>query len=100
MPTEAVTSGNPTRRASGGYTDHLVDQQGRRRHRGSGAVCRDGSPVTGGKAASDPSQPIHITMEEMAERINVSPATLHAKAKVIRDSLDIRLMDPRFSTKG
>ncbi len=79
-------------------------------------VFQEGSPVTSGKAASwaagivasvgfvnflgDPSQPHHMTMDEMAEKIGVSPATLHNKAKVIRDSLDIRRMDPRFSTKG
>jgi hypothetical protein len=80
------------------------------------AVCQEGLPVTSGKAASwaagivasvgfvnflgDPSQPHHMTMDEMAEKIGVSSATLHAKAKVIRDSLGIRRMDPRFSTKG
>jgi hypothetical protein len=79
-------------------------------------ICREGAPVTSGKAASwaagivasvgfvnflgDPSQPFHMTTDEMAQRIGVSPATLHAKAKVIRDSLDIRRMDPRFSTKA
>jgi len=73
------------------------------------AVWQEGSPVTSGKAASwaaaivasvgfvnflgDPSQPHYMTMDEMAEKIGVSPATLHAKAKVIRDSLDIRRMD-------
>jgi hypothetical protein len=80
------------------------------------AVCREGLPVTGGKAASwaagvvasvgfvnflgDPSQPFHMTTEEMAEKVGVSPATLHAKAKVVRDGLDIRRMDPRYSTRG
>lgn len=80
------------------------------------ATCQAGLPISSGKAASwaagivasvgfanflgDPSQSYHMTMDEMAEKIGVSPATLHAKAKVIRDSLDISRMDPRFSTKG
>jgi hypothetical protein len=78
-------------------------------------IFQEGLPVTSGKAASwaagivgsvgfvnflgDPSQPYHMTMDEMAPKIGVSPATLHNKAKVIRDSLGIRRMDPRFSTK-
>jgi hypothetical protein len=79
------------------------------------AACREGVPVTSGKAASwaagvvgsvgfinflgDPSQPHSMTLDEMARKIGVSPATLHAKAKVIRDALDLRRMDPRFSTR-
>ncbi len=77
-------------------------------------VCAAGLPVTSGKAASwaagvvgtvgfvnflgDPSQPHHMTLDEMAEKVGSSPATLHAKAKVIRDCLNIRRMDTRFST--
>lgn len=80
------------------------------------AICQVKLPVMSGKAASwaagivasvgfvnflgDPSQPRHMTMDEMAEKIGVSPATLHNKARVIRDSLGIRRMDPRFSTRG
>ncbi len=35
----------------------------------------------------------------MARAIGVSPATLMNKAKVIRDGLDLRRMDPRWSTQ-
>jgi hypothetical protein len=79
------------------------------------AICAAGLPVTSGKAVSwaagvvatigfvnflgDPSQPLHMTMDQMAQKMGVSPATLHAKAKVIRGALHIQRMDPRFSTK-
>jgi Domain of unknown function (DUF6398) len=78
------------------------------------AACSIGLPVTSGKAAGwaagvvaavgfanflgDPSQPFHMTTEEMARNIGVSPATLHNKSKQIRNRLDIRRFDPRFST--
>jgi hypothetical protein len=84
--------------------------------RGLAAVCcTEGLPVTSGKPAGwaagvvgavgyvnflgDPSQPHHLTTDEMAKRIGVSPATLQNKSKAIRDALDIDRADPRFSTR-
>src|SRR4051812_25492804 len=77
--------------------------------------CTEGLPVTGGKAAGwaagvvaavgyvnflgDPAQPHHMTTDEMAKAIGVSPATLQNKSKAIRDALDIDRVDPRFSTR-
>src|SRR5262249_46752604 len=48
----------------------------------------------------DPSQPHHMQAEDMARGLGVSPATMMNKAKVIRQGLEIRRMDPRWSTKG
>jgi hypothetical protein len=78
------------------------------------AAGEAGLPLMSGKAAgwaagmvgaigfanffSDPSQPFHLTMEEIARKIGVSPATLHSKSKAVRDGLDIVRFDPRFST--
>jgi hypothetical protein len=39
-----------------------------------------------------------MTTEELAVKTGVSPTTPHAKAKVIRDGLDICRMDLRFTT--
>src|SRR5262245_46464409 len=79
------------------------------------AACVVGLPVISGKPAGwaagivaavgfanflgDPSQPMHMTTEEMARHIGVSPATLHNKSKLIRDALDIRRFDPRLSVR-
>jgi len=79
-------------------------------------VCREGYPVSSGKAAGwaagivgsvawvnflgDPSQPHHVRLEDIARRLGVSPATLHAKAKVIREGLNLRWMDPRWSVQA
>jgi hypothetical protein len=79
-------------------------------------LCQEGCPVTSGKAAGwaagivysvgwvnflgDPSQPHHMTGEDMAKAVGVSPATMMNKAKVIRKGLDLRRMAPRWSTKG
>jgi hypothetical protein len=78
------------------------------------AAGEAGLPLTSGKPAgwaagvvatvgfanffSDPSQPFHMTTEEMARKIGVSPATLHNKSKAVRDGLDVVRFDPRFST--
>ena len=59
------------------------------------ALCREGFPVTSGKAAGwaagvvysvawvnflgDPSQPHHMKAEDMARAVGVSPATMMAK---------------------
>lgn len=48
---------------------------------------------------SDPSQPFHMSPDEMARRAGVSPATLHSKSKAIKDALHITRLDPRFSTR-
>lgn len=87
-------------------------------------LCRDmavvlsqqGCPLTSGKAAGwaagivysvgwvnflgDPSQPHHMKADDMAKAVGVSPATLMNRARVIRDGLDLRRMDPLWSTKG
>jgi hypothetical protein len=80
------------------------------------ALCREGAPVSSGKAAGwaagvvysvawvnflgDPSQPHHMKGEDIARGLGVSPATMMNKAKVIRQGLDLSRMDPRWSTKG
>jgi hypothetical protein len=48
----------------------------------------------------DPSQPHHMTAEDIAKWVGVSPATLMNRAKVIRDGLDLRRMDSRWSTRN
>ena len=87
-------------------------------------LCRDmiatlyaeGCPLTSGKAAgwaagvvysigwvnflNDPSQPHHMKAEDMAKAVGVSEATLMNRAKVIRETLDLRRMDPQWSTRG
>jgi hypothetical protein len=97
------------------FCDAHLDAELRDLCRGLAAVaCAKGLPVTRGKAAGwaagvvgavgfvnflgDPSQPHHVTTDEMAKTIGVSPASLHNKSKAIRDALDIGRMDPRFST--
>src|SRR5262249_45344934 len=75
------------------------------------AAAEVGVPLTSAKAAGwaagvvaavgfanflgDPTQSFHMTAEEMARKIGVSPATLHNKAKAIRDALEIGRFDPR-----
>ncbi|MFP4217161.1 MAG: DUF6398 domain-containing protein [Phycisphaerae bacterium] len=46
---------------------------------------------------SDPSQDPHMKSEEIAQGIGVSPATMQAKAKIIREKLDLIQMDPSWS---
>lgn len=98
------------------FCDAHLDAEFRDLCRGMAAVaCTEDVPVTSGKAAGwaagvvaavgyvnflgDPSQPHHMTTDEMAKRIGVSPATLHSRSKAIRDALDIDRVDPRFSTR-
>jgi hypothetical protein len=80
------------------------------------ALCVDGFPLTSGKAAGwaagivysvgwvnfigDPSQPHHMRAEDMAPALGVSPATLMNRARDIREGLDLRRMDPRWSTRA
>jgi len=74
------------------------------------AVCQEESPVLHGKPAGwaagvvyalgrvnfldDPSQNPHMKSTEIAEGFGVSVATMQAKAKVIREGLDLVPFDP------
>jgi len=73
-------------------------------------VCQEGSPVLHGKPdgwaagivyalgqvnfLTDPSQTPHMTAADIAKGLGVSTATMHAKAKVIREGLDLVPFDP------
>jgi len=73
-------------------------------------LCQDGSPVTRGKPEgwaagivyalgqvnflTDPSQTPHMTAADIAKGLGVSTATMQAKAKVIREGLDLVPFDP------
>ena len=77
------------------------------------AVCQKGSPVLRGKAEGwaagivyalgrvnfldDPSQTPHMKSTEIAEGFGISMATMQAKAKVIRDGLDLMPFHPDWS---
>jgi len=77
------------------------------------AVCQKGSPVLKGKTEGwaagivyalgrvnfldDPSQTPHMKSTEIAEGIGVSVATMQAKAKVIREGLDLVPFHPGWS---
>ncbi len=80
-------------------------------------ACRAGVPVASGKPAgwaagvvsavayanflgSDPSQPFHTPPDVMAQRAGVSPATLSAKSKAVRDALGIDRCDSRFAVRA
>jgi hypothetical protein len=79
-------------------------------------LCRAGAPVKSGKAAGwaagvvysigcvnflgDPSQPHHMKADDMARLMGVSPATQSAKARVIREGLDLHQMDPRWTVRS
>ena len=76
------------------------------------AICRKGSPVVTGKAVSwaagiistlgwvnflgDPSQKPHMRQEDIAKALGLSKATMAAKAKIIRDGLDLQPLDPNW----
>jgi hypothetical protein len=95
---------------------HLDDEYRDLCRQMAAVLCREGAPVGSGKAAGwaagvvysvawvnflgDPSQPHHVKADDMARAIRVSPATIMAKAKVIRQGLDLHRMDPRWSTQG
>jgi len=92
---------------------HLNDEYKQLSREMAAAICQEGSPVRKGKPESwaagvvyalgrvnflsDPSQSPHMKSNEIAEGIGVSPATMQAKAKVIREGLDLIQMDPRWS---
>ena len=77
------------------------------------AICQPESPVLRGKRASwasgivyavgwvnflgDPSQEPHVRSEEIAEWFGVSTATMHSKAKAIREGLGLMALDPEFT---
>jgi hypothetical protein len=77
------------------------------------AVCQKGSPVLKGKPEGwaagivyalgrvnflgDPSQTPHMKSTEIAEGFGVSVATMQAKAKVIREGLDLMPFHPDWS---
>lgn len=80
-------------------------------------ACAAKVPVGSGKAAGwaagvvysvgyanflggDRSQPLHVAPDDMAKGVGVSPATMHSKAKAVRDALGIDRADPRYSTRG
>lgn len=76
-------------------------------------LCQEGSPVLRGKAASwacglmyavgrvnfltDPHRSPHMKSEEIAAGFGISPATMHAKNKVIQDGLDLMPLDPAYT---
>lgn len=77
------------------------------------SICQPQSPVLRGKRASwacgivyavgwvnflgDPSQEPHVRSEEIAEWFGVSTATMHSKAKAIREGLGLIAFDPDFT---
>jgi len=76
-------------------------------------VCQEGSPVLKGKPGGwaagivyalgrvnfldDPSQTPHMRSAQIAEGFGVSVATMQARAKVIREGLDLIPFDPGWS---
>lgn len=76
-------------------------------------LCQAGSPVVRGKRESwacgivytvgsvnflqDPSFEPHVRSEEIAEWFGVSTATMHSKAKVLREGLDIVQFEPQWT---
>lgn len=103
-----------------GLTDHFCDEHLDAEFellcRTMAAVlCVEGCPVGSGKAAGwaagilysvawvnflgDPRQPHHVKAEDIAREVGVSPATLMNRAKVIREGLDLRRMQPQWSTR-
>jgi hypothetical protein len=94
--------------------EHLDDEYRDLCREMAAVLCIEGAPVSSGKAAgwaagivysvgwvnfltSDRSQPHHLKAEDMARALGASPATMMAKAKVIRKGLDLQRMDPRWS---
>ena len=76
-------------------------------------ICQNGSPVLKGKPESwaagivyavgrvnfltDPSQTPHLKSKQIAEGFGVSVATMQAKAKIIREGLDLMPFDPDWT---
>ncbi|HUT61276.1 MAG TPA: DUF6398 domain-containing protein [Phycisphaerae bacterium] len=101
-----------------GLTDAFCDAHLNAEYRGlcremAIAVCQKGSPVLKGKAEGwaagivyalgrvnfldDPSQTPHMKSVEIAEGFGVSIGTMQAKAKVIREGLDLMPFHPDWS---
>jgi len=96
--------------------DHLDEEYRDLCREMAALLCREDFPVTSGKPAGwaagvvysiawvnflgDPSQPHHMKADDMARALGVSPATMMAKAKVIREGLDLIRMDPRWSVRS
>ena len=75
-------------------------------------LCRGGSPADRGKPAgwacgvvaavgfvnglTDPSETPHVRAEDIAKWFGVSVSTMHSKAKVLREGLDLIPLDPEF----
>lgn len=76
-------------------------------------MCQETSPVLRGKAVSwasgvmyavgrvnflmDPNSDPHMSAEEIAAGFGVSPATMYAKQRVVRDGLELMPLDPDFT---
>lgn len=76
-------------------------------------VCQPDTPATKGKAqgwaagivysigwvnfVTDPSQSPHVSAAQIAQGCGTSEATMHAKAKVIRDGIELMRMDPSWT---
>jgi hypothetical protein len=97
--------------------EHLDDEYRDLCREMAAVLCIEGAPMGSGKAASwaagivysvgfvnfltsDPSQPYYMKPDDMARALGVSPATMAAKAKVIRQGLDLNRMDPRWCVRG
>ncbi len=92
---------------------HLNDEYKQLAREMAATICQKGSPVRKGKPEgwaagviyalgrvnflTDPSQDPHMKSEEIAKYIGVSPATMHAKAGVIREGLNLMAFDPEWS---
>lgn len=92
---------------------HLNDEYKQLAREMAASICQSGSPVLKGKPEgwaagviyalgrvnflTDPSQEPHMKADEIAAGIGVSPATMQAKAKVIREGLDLMALDPEWS---
>ena len=98
-----------------GLTDTFCDEHLNTEYEGlcremTVAVCQKGSPVLKGKAEGwaggniyalgrvnfldDPSQTPHMKSTEIAKDFGVSLATMQAKAKIIREGLDLIPLHP------
>jgi hypothetical protein len=99
------------------FCDRHLDEEFKQLCRSMAVVaCQEGLPLANGKAAGwaagivysvgwvnflgDPGQPHHMKAEDMARALGVSPATLMNRARVLREELGPRRMDPWWSTKG
>ncbi|MCC5830771.1 MAG: tetratricopeptide repeat protein [Phycisphaeraceae bacterium] len=92
---------------------HLNDEYKQLAREMATSICQKGSPVLKGKPEgwaagvihalgqvnflTDPSQAPHMKSEEIAKSIGVSPATMQAKAKIIREGLELMPFHPDWS---